>query len=94
MVVWEDVAMVSSRSMQEALRAVEAKDLALALFNADETTIEKIRSSISERQRASLEEEASLLSSPDADEVNQARESILEALRELIAAGSLRFDES
>jgi flagellar motor switch protein FliG len=92
MILWEDIAAVADRSLQEALRGVEARKLALALAEADEATAAKIRGNISERLRATLAEEQSLLGTPKADEVRQAREDILQMLREMNSAGELDFE--
>lgn len=49
MVVWEDVPLVSDRSLQEVLREVDARQLALALSGADPAMDRKIRANVSER---------------------------------------------
>jgi len=93
MVLWEDIVQVADRPLQEALRSSDSRKLALALVDADERTAEKIRNNISERAKAMLEEETSLLSSPKKEDVAQAREDILSALRDLASRGELQFEE-
>jgi len=93
MVIWDDVPTLSDRSLQEALRAVDSLKLALAMVDADEAVIRKIRGNISERQAAMLDEEAALLSKPKDEDVGQARGEILQALRELATGGVLSFEE-
>lgn len=93
MVVWDDLRMVSDRSLQDALRAVDARSLALALSHADEAVVQKLRANMSERQSAMLDEEAALLASPGEEEVGAARNQLLEALRELAANNMLTFEE-
>jgi len=93
MIIWEDVAYVVDRSMQGALRGVDTKKLALALYKADEAIIEKIRSNISERAVATVDEEASLMSSPKSEDVEDAREEIVRVLREMNEKGELAFVE-
>jgi len=92
MVIWEDLPVVSDRSMQEALREVDSRQLALALVGADEATTRKIRDNMSERASAMLDEEASLLSSPSDDEVEAGRSALLDVLRELSVNGFLSFE--
>lgn len=92
MVTWEDVPKVSDRGMQEVLRGTDAGQLALALYEADPIVTEKIRTNMSERAAALLDEEASLLSKPKAEEIAQAREVILDALREVNETGALEFE--
>jgi len=93
MIIWEDIPQVSDRPLQEGLRGTDAKQLALALFKADEVIIEKIRSNISERAKATLDEEASLMSAPKEAEIEEARGQIIASLRELDAKGELTFIE-
>lgn len=93
MVLWEDVPEVADRSLQEGLRGIGAGELALALTDADERTAGKIRNNVSERLRATIAEEASLISSPKPADIEQAREQILDSLRELNGAGELQFEE-
>ena len=94
MVIWDDINLVAERSLQESLMSVEAHQLALALVDADERMVERVQSNISERAGTMLDEEASLLSSPKASEVEQAREEILNVLREMNSRGELQFEES
>ncbi len=93
MVTWEDLPLVSERSLQNILRTVDSRKLALALQNAEQSTIDRVRENISERANAMLEEEMSLLSSPNDEEVATARESILDALREINSQGDLEFED-
>ncbi|MFW6133304.1 MAG: FliG C-terminal domain-containing protein [Planctomycetota bacterium] len=93
MVLWEDVSTVSDRSMQEAVREVDARQLAMALVGADEATVAKIRGNLSERAAAMLDEETSLLSTPSDDDVESARQTVLGVLRELAGNGFLTFEE-
>ena len=90
MITWEDIPTISDRSMQEALRAVESGRLAVALYGANEAVIEKIRSNISERAAASLDEEISLMQDPLDKEVVDAREEVVGPLRDANEQGTLR----
>jgi len=94
MILWEDIPQVADRSLQEALRGIEPKQLALALTKADEAIVKKIRSNISERAAATVDEEASLMSAPKKEEIEKARQEIVKALRNMNEAGSLNFVES
>ncbi len=93
MIVWEDIPQVVDRPMQEALRGIDERTLALALNKADESISRKIKSNISERAAAMVDEEASLMSAPKKDDVNQAREKIISVLREMNNKGELTFIE-
>ncbi len=93
MIVWEDIPQVADRSLQEALRGTDAKKLALALVKADETIVEKIKSNISERAAATLDEETSLMSAPKKQDIEDARNEIVQSLREMNEKGELAFVE-
>ncbi len=93
MIIWEDIPQIADRPLQEALRGLDAKDLALALTEADEAIVRKIRSNISERAAATLDEEASLMSAPKQEEINEARGKIVAVLREMDEKGDLSFLE-
>ena len=93
MVMWEDIPHVAERSLQEALRAVDSRMLALALVGVEEDIAAKVRANISERANAMLEEETSLLSSPKSEEIEEARGGIVDAMRELYANDMLEFEE-
>lgn len=93
MIVWEDVALVGDRSLQQALRGIDERQLALALHEAPDGIIGKIKSNISERAASMVAEETSLMSSPKKEDVVQAREKIVNALRELNSKGELTFEE-
>lgn len=92
MVVWEDMPRIADKCMQVALRAVDARSLALGLVDTSEQVSEKIRANISERARSTLDEESDLISDPEPEAILEAREAILDALREMRANGELRFE--
>jgi flagellar motor switch protein FliG len=70
---------------------VESGKLAVALYGADEEIAQKIRSNISERAVTMLDEEASLMQEPLEKEVLDAREEVVNPLREANEEGKLRF---
>ncbi|MBW7990837.1 MAG: hypothetical protein FVQ84_12590 [Planctomycetes bacterium] len=91
MITWEDILTIADRSMQEVLRSVESSKLAVALHGADEEIVQKIRSNISERAVASLDEEISLMQEPQKQEILDAREEVVVPLREANEQGTLRM---
>jgi flagellar motor switch protein FliG len=90
MITWEDITSVADRSLQESLRSVDSGKLAMALYGADEDIAQKIRSNISDRARAMLDEEISLMHDPLEKEVLEAREEVVKPLREANEEGTLR----
>jgi flagellar motor switch protein FliG len=93
MIVWEDIPSVSDRSFQQALRGMDERELAMALQGAPEEIAAKIKSNISERAAAMVDEETSLMSAPKKEDIRQARDKIVAALRELNGKGELTFIE-
>jgi flagellar motor switch protein FliG len=93
MVLWEDMLQITDRSMQEALRGVDAQKLALALYKADEAVAKKIKANISERAAASIDEETSLMSVPKKEDITNAREELVSVWREMNSKGELNFIE-
>jgi flagellar motor switch protein FliG len=91
MITWEDIPTVADRSLQEALRTVNAGKLAVAIHGADEEIVQKIRSNISERALATLDEEISLMQEPLEKEVLDAREEVVKPLRDANEEGKLRL---
>ncbi len=93
MILWEDIPLVTDRSLQEILRGIDSRKLALSLYKAEEKIAKKIASNISERANAALEEETSLMSSPKKEDIAAAKEEIVEMLREKNRIGELAFIE-
>ncbi len=93
MLIWEDIPEIADRSLQEALREIEPQKMALAMMNADEAIVKKIKANISERAAAMIEEETSLMSSPKKADIEQARNDIITVLRERNQKGELNFTE-
>jgi len=91
MVTWDDIPSIADRSLQDFMRSVESNKLAVALHGADEVIMGKIRSNISERAAASLDEEVSLMGEPSEEEVLDARDEVVIPLREANERGELRF---
>jgi len=93
MVIWDDVTQVGDRSLQAALRGIDERQLALALHEADDEVSDKIKSNISERAAGMVDEETSLMSAPKKEEIRQARDKIVDVLRDLNRKGELVFVE-
>ncbi len=89
MVIWDDISRIDDKSLREALRTADAQVLALALYEADLMIVQKIRENISQRAGEMIDEEQSLLSSPKEEKILEAREGILEVLRDMSAKGEL-----
>ena len=93
MIIWADIPFITDRSLQETMRGIDSRKMALALHKADEKIVNKIKSNISERAIAALDEEVSLMSSPKKEDIESAREEIVNVLRETNEKGELAFIE-
>lgn len=91
MIVWEDIPQIADRSLQGALRGLDTRKLAFALWKADEIITRKIRSNISEHAAATVDEETSLMSAPKKKDIEDAREEMVRVLREMNEKGELSF---
>jgi flagellar motor switch protein FliG len=91
MVEWEDLTVIDDRGIQETMRGLDSRKLALALVGAASAISRKIRANMSERAAALLDEETSLLSKPKPEDIQASRETILASLRQLNEAGKLEF---
>jgi len=93
MIVWKDIPQFADRSLQKVLRRIDVKKLALALVKADNKLIQKIKSNISEPMAVVLNEQALLVSAYGKEDIEQAREEIVQVLREMNEKGELAFIE-
>jgi len=93
MIFWEDILQISDRSLQKALRRIDIKKLALALVRADNQLVQKIKSNISETMAAVLNEQMLLMSAYERDDIEQAREEVVDILREMNEKSELMFIE-
>ena len=93
MIIWDDIPQITDRSLQTALRGIDSRKLALALSKAEETITKKIRTNISERAAEALDEETSLMSAPKKEDIEQARNEIVQVLRQMNENGELAFIE-
>ncbi|HSV27523.1 MAG TPA: FliG C-terminal domain-containing protein [Sedimentisphaerales bacterium] len=91
MVLWEDIPVIVDRSLQEAVRGLDSKQLATALFKADGAIISKIRANISERAAAMIDEETSFMKDVPKEQIAKARNALVDAIRVLNAKGQISF---
>jgi flagellar motor switch protein FliG len=93
MILWIDIPLINDRSLQEIMRGIDSRKLALALYKAEEKIAQKIKSNISERAKASIDEETSLMRNPKKEDIASARDEIVTILREKNEKGELAFIE-
>ncbi len=93
MVTWEDIPRIEDKSLQEILRQVEVSTMAKALQGADAIIAAKINGNISERMKEMIEEEVSLMGTLKKKDIAEAREQMVQPLRDANKAGDLEFIE-
>jgi len=89
MFVFEDIISLDDRSVQQVLRRVESKDLALALKGVREEVRQKVLSNMSARARETLEEDIVILGAVRLSAVEEAQGAIVRIIRELEEAGEI-----
>ena len=89
MFVFADITMLEDRAIQLVLRGVEMSSLATALKGADGEVKERILANLSERARENLVEEIDLLGPVRMSTVEEARASVVQAIRQLEETGQI-----
>jgi flagellar motor switch protein FliG len=89
MFVFDDITTLRDRDLQEVLRTIEAKDLALAVKGAGDEVRDAVTRNISDRARESLQEENEVLGAVRLTDVEAARGRIIAQIRELEDAGKI-----
>ncbi|HOK41673.1 MAG TPA: flagellar motor switch protein FliG [bacterium] len=89
MFVFEDIVMLDDRSIQQVLREVDMKELAMALKAVDETVKEKIFSNMSKRAATMLQEDMEFMGPVRMRDVEEAQQRIVNVIRRLEEAGEI-----
>jgi flagellar motor switch protein FliG len=87
--VFADIVKLDDRAVQLIMREVVTADLAMALKGASEEVKGKIMRNLSERAATNLTEEMDLLGPVRMQQVEEARDTVIKAIRSLEEAGSL-----
>jgi len=93
MILWEDIPLIKDRSLQEAMKGVDPKQLATMFTKADEAIVRKVRSNISERAAAMVDEETSFMKDVPKEDIARARDAMVATLRELNSKGQIAFQD-
>jgi flagellar motor switch protein FliG len=86
---FEDLCALEARTLQVVLRAVDGKQLAVALRNLPQEIVDTVLANLSERARESLVEEMDLLGNVKATDIQAARAAAVAAARQLEDEGSV-----
>jgi flagellar motor switch protein FliG len=86
---FEDLCGLEARTLQTVLRAVDSKQLALALRGLDAGLTDAVLANLSERAREALLEEMELITTSRPSEVAEARAAVVAAARQLEDEGTV-----
>jgi flagellar motor switch protein FliG len=89
MFVFDDITTLRDRDLQEVMRMIEPKDLALAIKGVGDEVRHAVIRNISDRARESLQEESEVLGAVRLTDVEAARTRIIAQIRELEDAGKI-----
>ncbi|MEW5693114.1 MAG: flagellar motor switch protein FliG [Candidatus Hydrogenedentota bacterium] len=89
MFVFEDIKILDDRAVQQVLREVDTKDLALALKGVDETVQTKIFNNMSKRAGTMLREEMEFMGPVRLRDVEEAQQRIVNVIRKLEESGEI-----
>jgi len=89
MFVFEDITLLSDRDIQQVLREVEQKELALALKSVDDAVKDKIFSNMSKRAATMLQEDMEYMGPVRLRDVEDAQQRIVNIIRKLEEAGDI-----
>lgn len=93
MFVFDDIARVDQRGVQEVLKEIQNDTLALALKGASAEMQDKFFSAMSERAAVLIKETMEYLGPVRLSEVERAQQEIVDVVRRLIDAGSITITE-
>jgi len=91
MLNFEDLPLLQDRDVQQVLRGIDIGQIALALKGAPDEIADVIRANMSERNRQTLTEEAAELGRVQKSLVEEARNLLVRAIRELQATQGLEL---
>ncbi|WP_375387794.1 flagellar motor switch protein FliG [uncultured Amnibacterium sp.] len=94
MLSFDDIVRLQDRDVQQMLRGIELGTIALALKGAEPEVATAITSNMSERNREALAEEAGELGRVKRSQVDEARNLIVRALRELAGTAGLELKKT
>jgi flagellar motor switch protein FliG len=89
MFIFEDIIHLDDRSVQQVLREVEQKDLALALKGSSEEVKSKIKKNMSKRAAELIEEELEFMGPVRLRDVEEAQQRIVGVIRHLEESGEI-----
>ncbi len=89
MFVFEDIILLDDRAIQQVLREVDSKDLALALKTASEEVANRIYKNMSKRASEMLKEDIQFMGPVRLRDAEDAQQRIVNVIRKLEEAGEI-----
>jgi flagellar motor switch protein FliG len=89
MFLFEDIVVLDDRSIQQVLREVDTKELAVALKGTGDEVQEKIYANMSERAAAIIKEDLEFMGPVRVKTVEEAQQKIVAVIRRLEDAGQI-----
>jgi flagellar motor switch protein FliG len=89
MFVFEDLLLLDDRSIQQLLKEVDMKDIALALKGTSESVQQKILSNMSQRAGQLLQEDMQYMGPQRRRVIEEAQQKIVSIVRRLEEAGKI-----
>jgi flagellar motor switch protein FliG len=89
MFLFEDITVLDDRSIQQVLREVDTKELAVALKGTSDEVQQKIYSNMSERAAAIIKEDLEFMGPIRVKQVEEAQQKIVAVIRRLEDAGQI-----
>jgi flagellar motor switch protein FliG len=89
MFLFEDITMLDDRSIQQVLREVDTKELAVALKGTSDEVQSKIFTNMSERAAAIIKEDLEFMGPVRVKQVEEAQQKIVAVIRRLEEAGQI-----
>lgn len=90
--IFDDIARLDDRAIQQLLKSIDGKDLAVAMKGAGEAVTACILRNLSERARENLLEEIEFLKGLRQTEIDEARTRCVRAVRVLEEAGTITIE--
>lgn len=89
MFTWDDLATLDKRGMQKVLSSVETRALAISLKGSKPEVEANVMANLSSRVRAMIADERELAGALPMAEINESRNVIMKAVRQLLESGEL-----
>lgn len=89
MFVFEDITQLDDRSIQQVLRQVEVRDLAVALKGSSDSVATKIKKNMSSRAATLLKEDMDFMGPVRLRDVEESQQKIIKVIRQLEESGEI-----